>query len=71
MQNYEVQYVVRNIGSGIPGRHNCTGCGRLFVKNELFEIASVGLSDDKHSVVNVHQNDECRNDAVSSVTESR
>ena len=69
MQNYEVQYTVRNLGrSGTPGLHKCTGCKRIFVKNEIFEIASVPLPDDRHTVVNVHANDECREAAVQSVS---
>ena len=64
MKNYEVQYTVRNLGSGIPGRHVCSGCKRLFVKDEIFEIASVPMPDDTWVVVNAHANDECREAAV-------
>ena len=65
---YEVQYVVRNIGHGLPGRHTCTGCKRLFVKNEIFEIGSVYLPNDTYEVVNVHKNRKCQNAAIIAVT---
>lgn len=65
---YEVQYTVRNLGSGIPGRHVCTGCKRLFVKDEIFEIGSVLLPNDKYAVVNVHPNRECQDAAIIAVT---
>ena len=65
---YEVQYTVRNLGSGIPGRHECTGCKRLFVKDEIFEIGSVLLPEDKYSVVNVHTNRACQDAAIKAVT---
>lgn len=65
---YEIQYTVRNLGSGIPGRHICTGCKRLFVKDEIFEIGSVLLPDDKYAVVNVHPNRECQEAAIIAVT---
>lgn len=61
---YEVQYIVRSLGQGIPGRHTCTGCERKFVKDEVFEIGSVLLPDDKYVVVNVHANPDCRAQAV-------
>ena len=65
---YEVQYVIRNIGSGLPGRHICTGCKRLFVKDEIFEIGSVYLPNDDYAVVHVHKNRACQNAAIIAVT---
>lgn len=65
---YEVQYVVRSLGQGIPGRHLCTGCRRKFVRDEIFEIGSVYLPEDKYAVVNVHKNRECQDAAIIAVT---
>lgn len=65
---YEMQYVVRSQGQGIPGRHLCTGCRELFVKNEIYEIGSVLLPDDKYAVVNVHQRQACQDAAIVAVT---
>ena len=66
---YDVQYPgVRSLGQGHPGPHKCEGCGRLFVKGEIFEIGSVRLHSDVWIVINVHRNDECREFAISQVT---
>ena len=66
---YEVQYVVRSLGNGIPGRHNCTGCTRKFLKNEIFEIGSFYFAkNDTYIVVNVHKNTDCRDSALIAIT---
>ena len=66
---YEVQYGVRSLGNGIPGRRNCTGCTRKFLKNEIFEIGSFYFpKNDTYIVVNVHKNPDCRDSALVAIT---
>lgn len=62
-------YKLRNTSeSGGRTGHICTGCKTNFAFGETFEIANVRLSGYRISVVNAHNNDQCREAAVRNVT---